>query len=254
MAPVTFVAVASTVFLVTHIGLTLAPIRTPLRARLGEAGFVGAYTLVAAVAFSFMVHSYAVTRDEGPLGPALAAIPSVRVVLIVVSLTGVALMVGAFAPKGYWESPSMILVGRPREPYGLERITRHPFMAGLVLWAIAHASMSSRLTGVIFFAVLIVTAVLGSAHQAGKLRRRHGEGYDRFLRTTSAVPFVAILRGRQRFSAAETPWVWLALGVASGVGLHALHPSLLAHGGVWVIAAVLGVVAVIGIVGMRRRA
>lgn len=245
----TLVVVAWAGFFVTHIGMATAPVRGPLARKLGEAGFVGIYTLVASAAWAFLVHAYAIHRSDGAAGPALADDTVARAILYGVGVAGVALMIGAFAPRGYWQSPMMVLSGRVREPFGLERISRHPFFAGLVLMSAAHMLLARHLNGVLFFGGLIAVAVIGSAHQARKLRRRHGPGYQAFLDTTSAVPFAAILRGRQRLVAGELPWLLLAVGAAAGVGLYALHP-LLVHGGIWVILAVVAASSGIGLRGL----
>src|SRR5688500_8940104 len=226
MDGVTLVGIAAVVFFATHIGMAAAPVRDPLARRLGEAGFMGLYCLVASGAWAFLVYAYAIHRADGSAGLALAEVPAARWALYAIGLLGVALMTGAFAPRAYWESPMMVLVGKVREPHGLERITRHPFFAGLVMLSGAHALLATRLTGTLFFGGLILVAVIGGAHQAGKLRRRHGAGYDQFLASTSAIPFAAIATGRQRLVAAELPWLFLLLGVGAGVGLHALHPDL----------------------------
>jgi uncharacterized membrane protein len=253
MDGVTLVVIAWAVFFATHIGMAAAPVRGPLAGRLGEAGFLALYSLIASVAWAFLVYAYAVNRADGPAGLALAGIPAARWALHGVGLLGMALMVGAFAPRAYWESPMMVLVGKVREPRGLERISRHPFFSGLVLLSGAHVLLATRLTGALFFGGLILVAVIGSAHQAGKLRRRHGPGYGDFLAVTSAVPFAAIAAGRQRLVAAELPWLYLLLGAAAGVGLHALHPNLLAYRGAGVIAAVVVSSWLIGLRGLQKR-
>lgn len=251
----TLVVLASVGFFATHIGLALAPVRMPLARRLGEPGFMVIYSIVASVAWAAFVHGYAVHRAEGPAGLALAHDPTARAVLYGIGLVGMALMLGAFAPRAYWASPIMVLVGKVREPHGLERISRHPFFAGLVLMAAAHVLLARHLHGVVFFGSLILVAVIGSAHQARKLRRRYGPSYDEFLAATSAIPFGAILAGRQRLVLGELPWLFMLAGVGAGVGLHALHPDVLAHGGIGFIVAVVGlswVIAVRALVATRR--
>lgn len=241
------VVLASVGFFVTHVGMATAPIRGPLARRLGEAGFMVLFSTVASLAWAALVYAYAVHRADGPAGLALVDEPIARGALHGVGLVGMAFMMGAFAPRGYWESPIMVLVGKVREPHGLERISRHPFFAGLVLLSAAHMLLARHLNGVLFFGVLVLVSVIGSAHQARKLRRKHGPGYDDFLAATSAIPFAAIAAGRQRLALGEVPWLFMLAGVGAGVGVHALHPDVLAHGGIGVIIAVVAASWLIGV-------
>jgi uncharacterized membrane protein len=240
------VVLATAAFFVTHIGMATAPVRGPLVRRLGEDAFIGLYTLIASALWAVLVYVYAVHRYDAPAGLALADHRIARGALYAVGLAGMALMVGAFAPRGYWQSPMMVLVGKVREPFGLERITRHPFFAGLVLFSAAHVLLARHLTGAIFFGGLILVSVIGSAHQARKLRRRHGPSYDDFLAASSAIPFAAIIAGRQRLAARELPWLLMIVGIGAGIGLHALHPDVLAHRGLAVIVAVVAASWLIG--------
>jgi uncharacterized membrane protein len=254
MTPVFAVAAAWAGFLATHVGLAAAPLRTPLVARFGARGFVWLYTAIATAAFSGLVVIYASFAADGPRGLDLAASPAARGVLGALSVAGIALMVAAFAPRAYWDSPIVVLGDGVRAPYGLERITRHPFFAGTATLMGAHALLASRATGAIFFAGFVVLIVAGATHQGRKLRALRGPAYDRFLAATSAVPFVAILRGRQRLVPGELPWAMLALGVAVAIGLRAVHDGIFAWRGAPFAAAAGGGGVLVGVIaGFRER-
>ena len=83
----------------------------------------------------------------------------------------------------------------------MERITRHAFFWGLGMLAIAHALLATRLVGTVLFTGVALVAIGGSYHQDRKLLARIGRPYADYLAATSAVPFAAIVAGRQRF-----PW------------------------------------------------
>jgi len=247
------VALCWVIFLATHIGMAMAGVRTRLVRRLGEPGFMVVFSLVASAAFALLVRGYAVVRSAGPAGLALGGVPVVRWLLVGAIVIGMALMVGAFAPRGYWSSPMMVLVGKVREPYGLERISRHPFFSGFVIFNLAHMLLARRLTGMLFFGGFVVLVVAGSAHMASKLRARYGAGYDDFLAVTSALPFAAILAGRQRLALREMPWLFLVAGVAGAFGLRAIHGSIMARDGIGFTLAVVLVSWAIAVNALRRR-
>jgi uncharacterized membrane protein len=163
-------------------------------------------------------------------------------------------MVGAFAPRGYWDSPTAILMNRVRPARGLERVSSDPFFAGLTLLAGAHILLARRATDVVFFAGFIALAVVGTLHQGGKLRARYGASYDEYLAQTSSVPFAALLRGKQRFASGEMPYVTLALGALVAYALVRLHTGILAMHGLPIIVTAVGGSALIGVITNLRAA
>src|SRR4030095_11369959 len=95
---------------------------------------------------------------------------------------------------------------------GIEKITRHPFFAGVGLFALAHALLATRLAGTVFFGGLLLLVVVGSWHQDRKLLARRGAPYAAYLANTSAVPFAAVLSGRQQLNWSDVAARGVALG------------------------------------------
>lgn len=244
------VALLCTVFVATHIGLAGDGVRAWMIACLGESRWILAYGVVASALFGLTTAYYAGHQFDGPPGPGLGAVPAMRWALIAVSAAGMALMGSIFA--GYFDSPYAVFTHNFREPYGIERITRHPFFAGVVMFATAHALLSSHLNGAIVFSSLAVLAVAGARHQDAKLLRRGGEPYLRFLETTSMVPFAAIIAGRQRVVWRELPTIGLTAGLALAAALRLVHDTIFAHGGLFVIAAMVGGAAIIMLASSLR--
>jgi uncharacterized membrane protein len=244
------VALLCAVFAATHIGLATDGVRAWMIGRLGENRWVWAYGIVASVLFGLTMAYYAGHRFDGPPGPSLGAAPAMRWALIALSMAGMALMGSIFA--GYFDSPYAVFAHNFREPYGIERITRHPFFAGTVMFGVAHALLSSHLNGAIVFSSLAALAAAGARHQDAKLLRRGGESYRRFLEATSMVPFAAIVAGRQRVVWRELPVAGLTAGLAVAAALGLVHDSIFAHGGLFVIAAVVGGAAIITLASYLR--
>lgn len=219
----------------THVLLASARVRAALVARLGERGFLALFSAVAAVTFGALATYYAAHRFEGAPGLAVGGSAAARGVLMGVVVAGVTL---TFL-MDYARSPTALFNQPIRAPRGIERVTRHPFFAGVALLALAHLLLATRLVGAVFFAGLATLAIVGARHQDRKLLARRGEAYAGYLAATSAVPFAAIVAGRQRFAWREIPPRGLVLGLAVAAGLRAVHASILAHGGAWVIGALL---------------
>jgi uncharacterized membrane protein len=236
MDPTLTIALYWMLFGGTHLALASGRTRAWLVGRLGDRGFQLVFSLVALVTFGLLVRAYSGLRFDGAAGPALAAVPAARAVLYAVSFAGIAL---AIAGVIAFPSSPMAPPGRVRPPRGLARITRHAFFAGVALWAGAHALLATRLTGVVFFTGTFLLVTLGARLQDRKLLRRHGAPYADYVAATSGVPFAAIVGGRQRLVLRELPLGLLAASVLLTAALRAVHASIFAAGGAWVMGVIV---------------
>jgi uncharacterized membrane protein len=238
MEPALGVALLWLLFGGLHIGLTVAPVRTRLHARLGEWGFILLFSLVASASFALLVRYYATHRWEGAAGLALGASAPLRWVLMTLAGVGVVLVTAGLV--AYPRLPMAVMGGGIRAPRGIERITRHPFFVGTALIALIHVLLATRLVGAVFVGGFALLAIAGARHQDAKLLARRGRAYADYIAVTSTLPFRAMVAGRQQLPWHELPLGTLAAGVGVAAGLRALHDGLFGHGGAWVIAAVVG--------------
>lgn len=244
--PVVAVALGWVAFGGSHLGLAAMHDRGV--ARLGELPFMVAYWLVASVTFVGLCAAYAANRHEGPPGLALAAVPAARGLLEGVAFAGIVLVWTGLA--AYPRLPTA-LFGQPVvAPRGIERITRHPTFAGFAVWGLAHALLATRLVGTLWFGGFVLLAAAGAWHQDRRRLAARGAPYAEYLAATSFVPFARGLPA----------WRDLPVGpLLGGIGVAALlragHAHLLAHGGVWVAAAVVvGGTAAAALAWRRSRA
>jgi len=82
-------------FVGTHMVLSSLPVRGRLVAKLGEKPFLGIYSLVAFATFVPLVSVYLDNRHAGGLLWALAAVPGIRQLAMLLAVLGVALTVAA---------------------------------------------------------------------------------------------------------------------------------------------------------------
>lgn len=235
----------------THIVLSLRSIRSWLIDKLGLNGFISAYSLLAAGTFSGLVLYVAEHRLDGDGGMLFASLPPVEGALVLLSTFGLTLIVAGVIR--YPSSPMALFRQRAVEPRGIQQISRHPFFAGVALWAGAHVLLSSTPAACAFFAGFVVLAVVGGVHQDRRLAAELGDGYREYLSATSFVPFAALLLGKQRIRTKEQPWLGYAIGLAVALALREVHAHIFDYGGAWIIATVL-VGAVLATVGSRRLA
>jgi uncharacterized membrane protein len=98
-----------------------------------------------------------------------------------------------------------------RSPEGIVRVTRHPLLTGIGLWALVHLVANGDIASFIFFGALAVTALAGTVSIDAKRRRTLGPAWQSFAAQTSIVPFAAIAAGRTRFMPGEiSAWRWAA--------------------------------------------
>jgi uncharacterized membrane protein len=242
MEPAVVVALAWVVFAGTHVGLAVGRVRASLVERLGKWGFIALFSAVAAITFVLLIRTYAEHRFSGAAGLALGSPPALRAVLLGVVAVGMMFVIASL--DAYPHSPMALVSSSVHEPRGLERITRHGFFVGVALIGGAHVLLATRLVGAVFAIGLVALSIVGAWHQDRKLLSLRGAAYARYVELTSAIPFAAIAAGRQQLVWRELPLRAAAIGLALTFLLRAVHESIFAHGGLWVVLVTLGGAAI----------
>jgi len=210
----TSLVVATAAFLATHF-VSSTPLRPKLARALGEWPYRAAYSLVALATLAWMVWAYAAAPREALLWTPLRQLP-------------VLVMPFAFVliACGYWRNPTMVgadrLLKSDDPARGIIRITRHPIMWGIMLWAVAHIAANGEPASLVFFGGFLALAALGTL--AMDARKRSNPDWPRFAAVTSHVPFVAIAQGRNRFVWREIGWLRPAIGLGLYLAAFRLHP------------------------------
>jgi uncharacterized membrane protein len=94
--------------------------------------------------------------------------------------------------------------GQDKAPLnGVLRITRHPFLWGVMLWSGFHLIGAGTLAATLFFGTFFLVASLGTRAIDGKVRRKRPETWAALATSTSNIPFAAILAGKNRFVVGE---------------------------------------------------
>lgn len=201
-------------FVFIHVGVSATGLRGQLVARLGEWGYRGVFSTASIVLLGLMIWGFAQVRGD-PYDPlnAWLWIPPVwtRHVTHLLVLLGFLLIVpGVLAP-----GPTTVglegRVEREEPAKGMMRISRHPFLWGVSLWALGHLLSNGERYSVMLFGALFAMALLGTRSIDRKGRARDPEHYARFEAVTSNVPFAAILQGRNKLVLSE---IWPLLLVA----------------------------------------
>jgi uncharacterized membrane protein len=206
----------------THYGISSTRLREGLVARLGEGPYRGLYSLITALIFVWLVFAY----RNAPYVELWPAMPWLVVLTHFGMLLAVILLVGGLSTPNPTAIAGEAALERPEPATGVLRITRHPVMWAIGLWGIAHVLANGDLAAMLLFGGLAGLALIGTILLDRKYERRAGEAYLRFERATSAVPFVAILQGRQRLVLGEIGWARLGGALLLFAILYAVHPWL----------------------------
>lgn len=86
---------------------------------------------------------------------------------------------------------------------GILRVTRHPFLCGVALWAVLHLLVNGDAASLVLFGALLVLALIGPSSIDAKRERAFGARWRRFAARTSVLPFSAIAAGRNTLRLAE---------------------------------------------------
>jgi uncharacterized membrane protein len=213
-------ALATAVFLATHY-VSSTPLRAGLVRMFGDNGYLGFYVAVSLVTIGWMIWAYAKAPYErlwfGDEFKVWA------LVLMPVSLVLIACGALSPNPSAVRQESALRSLGEAR---GILRVTRHPVMWGIALWAAVHVASRGDTASLIFFGGLLLLAVSGPVLIDARKGRTMGVDWQRFASTTSNVPFAAIIQGRNRFRFEEIGWRKVLAGLALYFVLVFLHPYL----------------------------
>lgn len=213
---------AAAFLLATHFGISSTGIRSWLVARLGERPYLALYSLVALAALVWVASAYA-RAPYIELWPMTAWSAWVPLVVMPFALLLAVCGVSTLNPTAVG-APAHL---DPAEPArGILRITRHPFMWGVALWAFAHLVPNGDLAAIVLFGLFAVLALAGTRAIDRKQAARRGTDWQRYVAVTSNVPFAAILAGRQTLVLREIGWARVAATILLYVLLLAVHPWL----------------------------
>jgi uncharacterized membrane protein len=215
-------AAAGLVWFLLHAAVAGSRLRFWLVGRFGEKAFRSAFSLASVAALWWLISAYrhAPYRRLWHVPEWLGYLPVLVMPLAFILLAGA------------YTVPSPTLAGGEKAlleanaARGVLRITRHPFLWSVVLWAGVHLLVNADVGSYLFFSSLGLTALVGSFDIDRKRRRTHAQAYARFEAVTSNVPFAALLTGRTRLSTREL-WWQVALGLLLTLGVIALHPRIL---------------------------
>lgn len=197
---------ASAFFVLIHLMISGTRARDGLVARLGQGPYQAAFSLLTAIGLVWLAFAYGQARGSPGNEPYWTVGEASRQVQMVVQLLAVMLIVIGLSTRNPTSVRQEGALERPDVVRGVLRVTRHPFLWGVALWALGHLVVNGDRASLVLFGSLLILAVTGTASIDAKRKRALGPAWDGFAAQTSNIPFAAIVAGRQRL-------IWSEIGV-----------------------------------------
>jgi uncharacterized membrane protein len=209
-------------FIGIHVFISGTRLRGVIVARTGEQGFLGLFSLLSLVGMGWMIWAYSASNLIVVWHP-LDLFRWLTLPLTLVAFLFVLVGLTTLSPTVTGGESTL---DSPDAATGVLRITRHPFLWGVALWALTHLMVNGDAASMILFGGLLFLALIGPPLIDAKRKERFGDKWARFAGLTSNVPFLAIAQGRNQLRLGEVGWGRLAVGVIVWTAMIVAHPWL----------------------------
>lgn len=217
---------AAAAFLAIHLLISGTTVRDALVRRLGEGPYMGLFSLISVGLLVWLGFAYAAARAE-PWNLAYWGVTEGgRHAQFAIQLVAFLFIVIGLATPNPTSVKQEGVLGKGDAVRGVLRITRHPFLWGVALWAVGHLIVNGDVASLILFGSMLVLALFGTASIDAKRKRALGETWTPFAAQTSNLPFGAIVSGRQKLKLGEIGLLRPLIALAVYVALLFGHPYL----------------------------
>lgn len=215
---------AAAFFVLLHLLVSGTALRGVLVGAMKEGPYMGLFSLASVGGIVWLSIAYGDARGLGPVYWDLG--PGARHAGLLIMLLALLLVVPGLLTPNPTSVKQEGALDKPDAVKGMLRITRHPFLWGVSIWAAGHLLSNGDLPSVILFGSILALGVFGTVSIDAKRKKALGAKWDAFAAQTSNIPFGAILTGRQKLSLGEIGLWRLALAVAIWAALLWAHPML----------------------------
>lgn len=209
-------------FIGIHVFISGTRLRDAIVARTGEQGFLGLFSLLSLIGMGWMIWAY----TDSDLRVVWAPPEVFRWLAPPMTLVAFLFIVVGLATPNPTAVGGESNLDAANAVTGALRITRHPFLWGVALWASAHLLVNGDAASMVLFGGLLVLALIGPLLIDAKRCDRLGDRWQRFASVTSNVPFAAVVAGRNRLRIDEIGWRRVALALAVWGAMVLVHPLL----------------------------
>lgn len=222
----TLLVVAALAFVLLHLLVSGTRLRDALTGTIGVGPYMGLFSLVSLGLIVWLSMSYGPARADALNAVWWTATPLTKWIQLGLTLMAFLLVVPGLTTPNPTSVRQEGALEKPDVVKGMLRITRHPFLWGVAIWAAGHLMVNGDLASLVLFGSLAALAVFGTTSIDAKRKRVLGATWDGFAGQTSNVPFAAIVAGRQPLKIGEIGWWRLLLAVALWAAMIFVHPLM----------------------------
>jgi uncharacterized membrane protein len=215
---------AAAFFVLLHLVVSGTRVRDALTGRIGQGPYMGLFSLASLAGLVWLAIAFGQARGAAWNEAYWGLTPTTRYLQVVLQLVALLLVVPGLTTPNPTSVRQEGALDRPDLIKGMLRITRHPFLWGVAVWAFGHLLVNGKRASIVLFGAMLVLAIFGTASIDAKRKRALGSKWDAFADQTSNIPFGAILSGRQSLDIGEIGWWRILLAVAIWAVLLVTHP------------------------------
>ena len=193
---------AALFFVGLHFGIAGTSLRDRGIEKIGEKTYRAAFSILSLLGLFWLIHAYPKAGYVETWGQLLWFKHFAALLMLAAFLFAVLGITSANPTAVGGEK----LLAADAPATGIMRITRHPFLWGVAIWAFTHLLVNGDLAALILFGSMLVLVLGGMVSIDAKRRRTMGEHWDHFAAVTSVIPFMAIREGRNRLVWKEIKW------------------------------------------------
>ncbi|MHB8528797.1 MAG: NnrU family protein [Caulobacteraceae bacterium] len=217
----TLLVAAAAAFVLLHLLVSGTRVRDALTGAIGQGAYMGLFSLASVVLLIWLGLSFAAAKDQDPLwwGPTTAT----RWIQLVLQLAALLFIVPGLTTPNPTSVRQEGALEKADAARGMLRITRHPFLWGVAIWAVGHLMVRGDRASLVLFGSMLLLALFGTASIDAKRARAHPATWPTFAGATSNVPFAAVAAGRQKLRVGEIGWWRIVLAVVIWAALLFVH-------------------------------
>jgi uncharacterized membrane protein len=217
---------AAAFFVLLHLLVSGTRVRDALTGRIGQGPYMGLFSLASVAGLVWLGFAFGQSRGEAWNVAYWDVTPATRYIQLLLQLLAMLLIVPGLTTPNPTSVRQEGVLGRPDAVKGMLRITRHPFLWGVAIWALGHLLVNGEPASIVLFGAMFVLALFGTSSIDAKRKHALGLTWDAFAAQTSNIPLGAILGGRQKLSVREIGWWRIVLAVVLWALLTWAHPIL----------------------------
>lgn len=182
-------------FLLLHLGIAGTALREKIVSRIGFNPYRGLFALAALGLMVWICRAYGAVYSSTE--NVFLFDPSQNWRTLALPVVGAAFLLGF---PGFLMANPTSAGQEAASLYGVQRITRHPFLWGAAIWATFHLIGAGDLASTILFATFLILPLAGTRAIDARARQRLGHArWQTLTASSSNLPFAAILTGKNRF-------------------------------------------------------